>query len=160
MNAAFGVRFLAGAFLAAVFLAGAAFFAGAFFAGAFFARPSWPPPSWPGPSSPAAFLAGPSSQLPFRFSPSKVVDVPGPGEGRMNPLFSTAPCGANGMLCICIEKQFSLGEHAVNALCGALCRGNNNNKKPRPCGRGSEGNALQLLSTLMRCTSFFSLPSR
>jgi hypothetical protein len=58
MNAAFGVRFLAGAF---------AFFA-AFFAGAFFAAPSWPeppsspPPSWPGPSSLSSSPL--SSQLP------------------------------------------------------------------------------------------------
>ena len=68
--------FFAGAFLAGAFLAGAAFFAAAFFAGAFFA---------------VAMLI-----LSIKVS----IDVPGMGEGHVDPHFSIAPCGANGNACV------------------------------------------------------------
>jgi hypothetical protein len=58
---------------AAAFLAGAAFFAAAFLAGAFFAVAI------------------------SNLSINGLVDVPGPGEGRMNLRFSREPCDANGI---------------------------------------------------------------
>src|SRR6476620_6362360 len=95
MNAALGVRFLAGAvFLAVAFLAGAAFFAAAalgaaffataFLAGAFFA---------------AAFLAGAFFAVAMSNLSIRVGDVPGPGEARMCARYSRTSSDANGTAC-------------------------------------------------------------